>query len=140
MQVFHLWQKFYTKVHVQCVTLLFSAPGAVQSLRIHSVDITNITIEWDRVNCVERNGRIDSYVVFFYPTSSPGDRYAQTVFGTGDSDRMFSITALPPQTSYTFEVDANNPLVRDLGAIATITVSTTEPRGELIITKLYRML
>ena len=108
----------------------------MQSLRIRSVDVTNISIEWDRVNCVERNGRIDSYVVFFYPTSSPGDQDAQIVFGTGDSNRMFSITALPPQTSYTFEVEANNPLVRDPGAIATITVSTTEPQGELIITKM----
>ena len=104
----------------------------VQSLRIRSVDVTNITIEWDRVDCVERNGGIRSYDVFFYPTSNPSDRDAQAVLGTGDSNRMFSITALPPLTSYTFEVEANNPLVRHLGAIATITVSTTEPQGELI--------
>ena len=108
--------------------LLFSAPGAVQSLRIRSVNITNITIEWDRVNCVEHNGRIRNYDVFFYPTSNPSDRDVETVLE--DSDRAFSITALPPQTSYTFEVEANNPLVRDPGAIATITVSTTEPQGE----------
>ena len=115
--------------------LLFSAPGAVQSLRIRSVDVTNITIEWDRVNCVERNGGIRSYDVFFYPTSNPSDRDVQIVLE--NSDRTVSITALPPQTRYTFEVEANNPLVRDPGATATITVSTTEPQGELIITKLY---
>ena len=102
---------------------------------MRSVDVTNITIEWERVDCVERNGGIRSYDVLFYPTSNPSDRDIQIVLE--NSDRAFSITALPPQTSYTFEVEANNPLARDPGAIATITVSTTEPQGELIITKLY---
>jgi hypothetical protein len=108
-----------------------SVPGLVQSLRVGSVDVTNITIQWDRVNCVDRNGEIDSYIVIFYPTSNPSDRSAQTVSGTGDSDRMLSIAGLPPRTSYTFEVDANNPLIRDRGAIATTNVSTTAPLGEL---------
>jgi hypothetical protein len=112
---------------------LLVVPGLVQSLRVGSVDVTNITIQWDRVNCVDRNGDIDSYFVIFYPTSNPSDRSAQTVLGTGDSDRMFRLTGLPPQTSYTFEVEASNPLIRDPGAIATTTVSTTMPLGELVV-------
>jgi hypothetical protein len=112
-----------------CVSL--SAPGLVQSLRVGSVDVTNITTQWDRVNCVDRNGRINSYFVFFYLTSSPSDRDAIVVLGTGDSDRMFSLTGLSPRTNYTFEVEAINPLIRDQGAIATITASTTAPLGEL---------
>ena len=108
-----------------------SAPGLVQSLRVGSVDVTNITIQWDRVNCVDRNGRTDSYFILFYPTSNPSNRDAQTVFGTGDNDRMFSLTGLPPRTNYTFEVDANNPRIRDPGAVATVTASTTAPLGEL---------
>ena len=110
--------------------LSFSAPGLVQSLRVGSVDVTNITIQWDRVNCVERNGRIDSYFISFYPTSNPSEVNIRSVFGTGDSDRFFSTTALPPRTSYTFEVEANNLRIRNPGAIATITVSTTVPQGE----------
>ena len=113
--------------------LSFSAPGLVQSLRVGSINVTNITIQWDRVNCVDRNGRIDSYVVFFYPTSNLSEDNVWTVLGTRDSDRLFNITALPPRTSYTFEVEATNPLIRDPGAVATITVSTTVPRGELLI-------
>ena len=80
---------------------------------------------------MDRNGRIDSYFVIFYPTSNPSDRNAQTVIGTGDSDRMFSLTGLPPRTNYTFEVEASNPLIRDPGAIATVTASTTVSLGEL---------
>ena len=84
------------------VQFIFSSvPGAPQSLRTGSVDVTNITIQWDRVDCWDRNGRIDSYVVFFYPTSNPSGRRAETIFGTGYSDRMFSITGLPPQTIVT---------------------------------------
>ena len=112
--------------------LSFSAPGLIQSLRVGSVDVTNITIQWDRVNCVDRNGEIDGYFVNFYPTSSTPSAFdATTITGTGDSDRIFSLTGLPPRTSYTFEVDAINPRIRAPGAIATITVSTTVPRGEL---------
>ena len=110
--------------------LLLTAPGAPESLRVGSVDVTNITIEWDRVNCLERNGNTDSYVVFFYPTLNPSERRAQTVTGTEDSNRMYSVNALPPRTSYTFEVEAKNPLVRDPGALATITVSTTAPQSK----------
>ena len=115
-----------------CVSLL--APGLVQSLRVGSVDVTNITILWDRVNCVDRNGRTDSYFVIFYPTLNPSDRNGQTITGTGDSDRIFSLTGLPPRTNYTFEVEASNPLIRDPGAIATITASTTVPQGKFVIT------
>ena len=110
--------------------LPFSAPGLVLSLRVGSVDVTNITIQWDRVNCVDRNGRIDGYVVFFYPTSNPSEDDVRAVSGTGDSDRMSSRTGLPPRTSYTFEVEASNPLIRNPGAIATITVSTTVPQSK----------
>ena len=80
---------------------------------------------------MDRNGPTDSYFVKFYPTLTPSAFDATTITGTGDSDRMFSLTGLPPRTSYTFEVDANNPRIRAPGAIATITVSTTVPQGEL---------
>ena len=113
--------------------LLISAPGAPQSLRIASVDVTNITIQWDRVDCLERNGRTDSYLVIYYPTSNPNGIQAVTVFGTGDSDRMFSLPGLPPRTSYTFQIEAINPLIRYPGVLATINVSTTTPQSKILI-------
>ena len=111
------------------MTLL--APGAPQSLRIASVDVTNITIQWDRVYCLERNGPTDYYVVVYYPTSYPSGIRATTISGTRDSDRMFSLPGLPPRTSYTFEVEAGNPLIRDPGALATVNVSTTAPQSKI---------
>ena len=55
---------------------------------------------------------------------------AGVVSGTEDSDRIFSITGLPPRASYTFEVRATNPLLFGVsGAPATLTVSTTAPQS-----------
>ena len=104
-----------------------------QNVRIASVNVANISIQWDRVICQDRNGRTDSYVVFYYPTSDPSDKAAQTISGTGDSDRMFGLTGLRPSTNYTFEIEASNPLIRVPGVVATITVTTTAPQGEYTV-------
>ena len=104
-----------------------------QSLTTTSVSVANITIQWDRVNCQERNGPTDSYRVVYYPTSNSSERHAQTVAGTRDGDRMFSVSGLPPRTSYTFEVQASNPIINVHGAPATVTVSTTPPQSKKTI-------
>ena len=113
--------------------LYSSAPGLVQSLTASSVNVTNITIRWDRVDCQERNGHTDGYRVVYYPTLRSNDRVAWISFGTGDNDRMFSITGLPPQTNYTFEVQASNPNINMRGPPAFYTASTTAPQGKCII-------
>ena len=92
--------------------------------------MTNITIQWDRVDCLERNGETESYRVVYYPTSDSSDRSARTVAGTGDSDRMFTVTGLPPRTNYTFEIQASNFILDVRGAAATVTVSTSAPQSE----------
>ena len=108
-----------------------TAPGLVQSLSASSVNVTNITIQWDRVDCQERNGLTDSYRIVDYPTSNPSDRSARTVAGIGDSDRIFTVTGLPPRTSYTFEVQASNPNLDVRGPPATFTISTSAPQSEI---------
>ena len=114
-----------------------TVPGLVQSLSASSVNVTNITIQWDRVDCQERNGGTDSYRVVYYPTSDPSDRTARTIAGTGDSDRMFTVTGLPPRTSYTFEVQASNTGLDVRGAAATFTVNTTDPQSESLTFFIY---
>ena len=101
----------------------------MQSLTTSSVNITGITIRWDRVDCLERNGHTDGYRVIYYPTSNPSDQVALTLVGTGDDDRMFGITGVPPRTSYTFEVQALNPIIDVRGPPAFYTANTTAPQG-----------
>ena len=103
----------------------------MQSLTASSVSITSITIQWDRVDCQERNGHTDGYRLIYYRTfsSDSNDQIARTLVGTGDNDRMFSITGLPPQTNYTFEVQASNSNIDMRGPPAFYTASTTAPQG-----------
>ena len=113
-------------------TLLFSflsAPGLVQSLRVSSLNVTNITIKWDRVNCMQRNGPTDSYRV---SVNSPGTSMITPVLGTGEEDRMFTVAGLPPRTSYTFEIQAVNTVLFVSGGAATLTVNTSAPQGETL--------
>lgn len=108
-----------------------AAPGIPQSLTITSVSVANITIQWDRVNCQERNGPTDSYRVVYCPTSNSSKQHAQTVVGTRVGDRKFSVSGLPPWTSYTFEVQASNAVINVYGAPSTITVATnTSPQSK----------
>ena len=111
------------------VELLYfaTAPGAPQSLRLQSVNGTNITIQWDRANCTQRNGLTDSYRV---TTIGPDDTDFDIVSGTSEENRMFSLTGLPPRTSYTFEVQAVNTVLFVPGEAATLIVNTSVPQSE----------
>ena len=101
----------------------------MQSITTSFVNVTGITIQWDRVDCQERNGRTDGYRVIYYPASNPSDRVARLLVGTDNNDRIFTITGLPPQTSYTFEVQAANPDIDARGPPAFYTANTTAPQG-----------
>ena len=104
----------------------------MQSLTASSVNVTNITIRWDRVDCQERNGHIDSYRLIYYPTIDPyGDRSTvRTILGTRVDNRIFSANGLPPRTNYTFKVQASNPNIDVRGPPASYTANTTAPQGK----------
>ena len=104
----------------------------MQSLTASSVNVTSITIRWDRVDCQERNGHIDSYRLIYYPVADPSVRTnVWTILGTGVDDRIFSLSGLPPRTNYTFEIQASNPNVDMRGPPAFYTASTTAPQGKM---------
>ena len=54
-----------------------------------------------------------------------------------ENDRVFTLSQLPPRTSYTFEVQALD--LRDLvaGLSATLIVSTSEPLSKLLYSIFY---
>ena len=102
----------------------------MQSLKVSSIDITNITIQWDRVDCQQRNGGTDGYRIVYYPISDPMDTNAMTISGVTDANRMFTVTGLPPRTEYVFKVQASNPVLDVRGDAANLTVNTSTPQGE----------
>ena len=76
------------------------------------------------MNCRQRNGPIGNYRV------SINDEGFLRVLPRLVSSTMFTVTGLPPCTSYTFEVQAVNTVFFVLGEAATLAVNTQAPQSE----------
>lgn len=100
----------------------FSYPvpsGPPQSLMVTSVTVSDITIQWEEVDCVQRNGHIMGYFLMY------------TVDGesmqTSTTDKTFTAVGLQPRTNYTFTVVALHSHL--IGPPASIKVETAAPQG-----------
>ena len=67
---------------------------------------TSITIEWNELNCTDRNGDITGYRVRYGPTSTPSQRQIANISDPGR--RMFTVDRKFITLSYDFEVAAVN--------------------------------
>ena len=93
-------------------------------------DVTNVTIQWDRLDCRDRNGPTDTYRVIYSSSAAPSTIiHAQTISGTEYHDRIFTATGLPPRSSYIFRVQAYNLVIDVFGTAGSLNVSTTAPQG-----------
>ena len=89
---------------------------------VHSaLTATSVTVTWDPIACIERNGDITSYTGQLEQggTVVPGGE----VTGLGQA---FTATELRPFTNYTFEVAGVNSM--GPGDFATLTFTTLEAR------------
>ncbi len=69
--------------------------------------VTTITIEWNEVECADRNGDITSYSVRYGSSSTPSsNRSVETI--SDPNSRTFSVGEREIGTSYRFEVAAVN--------------------------------
>ena len=80
----------------------------------------NITVTWDTIECIERNGIITNYTVVFQ------ERGGANVSGN-TVDRTFSAGGLTPGTVYTFQVAGVNDA--GTGVFSTTTDITTDEEG-----------
>ncbi len=72
-----------------------------------AVGVTNISIEWNEVECGDRNGDITSYSVRYGPSFTPSsNRSVETI--RYPKSRTFSVDGREIGTSYSFEVAAVN--------------------------------
>ena len=85
--------------------------------------VTTITIQWNEVECADRNGDITSYRVRHGPSSTPSDRTLRDT-----NSRIVNIGERLIGTSYTFEVAALNGGSIGPYSIA-ITVTIPVPSG-----------
>ena len=89
----------YSEKSFMAATGASSAPPQVS---ITGTGVTSISLEWDEVNCEDRNGEITSYSVRYEPSSSTPSQIAAA------EGRALSIDGLLIHTSYSFRVAAVN--------------------------------
>ena len=100
------------------------APSGSPQLREVKTTLTNITVAWDAVSCIERNSVITGYEVRYTPPSTSGNDSVM-VAGTGDAGGMVTIEGLTHSTQYSIQVAAVNR-DGDVGVLsAPLSVRTT---------------
>ena len=81
-------------------------PGVFPGNIMSTSTSTSITVMWDRLSCVDRNGEITGYRIL-YGTTTPLDQ-TEMITGTAASDRTFTASGLVPLTTYMFRIAAVN--------------------------------
>ena len=79
-----------------------AAPSSLQLMDTYTI---RITIQWEPVECIQRNGDITGYSVR-YGVQGSGSKQSMNEYG-GDTTEA-SITELTPSTTYSIEVAAIN--------------------------------
>ena len=85
-----------------CDVCIFAAPTDPPASVMTTSTPNTITVEWEPVECADRNGDITGYSVRYGEVGSAGS--LQMV--EGDMDRRATISDLTPSTEYTISVAA----------------------------------
>ena len=105
-------------VHVIIVLLITAPSGTPQNLENTSISDTSITIQWEPINCRDRNGIITSYYVTYYSTSEMQKSVTEFV-----TDHAYTAMGLLFEQKYVFNVQGISGEY-GLGPPASITVTT----------------
>ena len=111
------------------VVFIYTAPtGAPQAFATTLEFSTNITVQWQRVNCSERNSNITHYLLQYSPEGSDIIK-EEEILGTDDINRMYTANRLKPLSEYTFTIAAvNSGGQRGPNTIVTATTSAPESK------------
>ena len=102
------------------LSMLTAPSAAPTTLHVSVANSTAITVQWEMVPCIHRNGDITGYSVRY----TGGGSMPQNMSVSGDSSGgMVTISGLSPATMYTVEVAAVNSA--DTGAYSSPVMVTT---------------
>ena len=111
------------------------APSAAPARRVTSTTSTSISIAWEEIPCLQRNGRISRYVVSYCLATASSCSLFIPVDDV--ANRVLTITDLIPRTSYNIAIrvdteDAN--LETYSGQLSSpLTAETAVPEGEYTV-------
>ena len=99
--------ELYTALSSGTCMCITSGPGiAPGNVMFTTSTSTSITVMWDRLSCVDRNGEITGYRIQ-YGTTTPLDQ-TEMITGTSATDRTITASGLVPLTTYMFRIAAVN--------------------------------
>ena len=120
---------WYDTLHL-VITAPSESPRAFRTTLVHS---TNISVQWERVNCRDRNSEISHYALRFSMSNESEENQREVnVLGVGDTDRMYNITRLQPLSVYTVSIAAVNTN-GERGPNTSIAATTNTPESKLKI-------
>ena len=120
MIILHVHVHPITSKHVRIVSS--EAPTNVT----YSVTSRSVTIIWNNIDCIERNGEITNYIVVFQEWDGA------TISGEVDMmNRTFTASELTPHTNYTFRVAGVN--INGTGPFSDNTIISTAEDGNLFL-------
>lgn len=102
--------------------------GPPQSVRVISSALSNITLEWDEVSCLQRNGPIGNYTIsvtgpYYWVLTEELTHYT--------TNRVYTVLGLQPHSTYTVTVRAvSSDNLSHAGPSASLTANTTTPLGK----------
>ena len=96
-----------------------SAPSGPPQSVLTTAGVSTITVQWDEVECIDRNSEIVYYSLTYTSTTE-----SDTVLVPADN-RTYTIKGLRPMTSYSLELAAVNT-ASEVGPKAAIVVETLE--------------
>ena len=111
----------------------FTAPTGTPQNVVPSTTSRSISVSWDAIDCIERNGNIDDYEVEF--RRSDGSETTEGVV----VGQTFTAIGLQFFTAYTFRVAGVNSAGRG-PFTAAININTNEDSAFLTTKPLYRLL
>ena len=99
--------------------------GKPQNVTSYAINSTSIYVQWNEVNCLERNGDITTYNVSY---QAIGYSQPSVSLRTSATARSVTVINLIPHTNYSLQVAAEN--VNGTGPSKEVTVTTSTTKGK----------
>ena len=92
--------------------------GAPQNLTVINSTSTSVTISWNSVQCVHRNGLVTHYTITYSLMDSTDQMTDRVNITDSDNGGSYTASGLQPSTNYVFRIAAVNDA--GVGVFATV--------------------